>query len=404
MKISKRLVNANMMLIFLVIILFQFFIGRLIPLASYSDEILVLILLCIFLHERKLKILSSDIYFIFLCLLVFALGVLSNILSGVTDNFIFVFLDYISIIKTYIIFFLIIRSISSREAKWVLSKLYPISCFYIIVAFLCVIFGYVANISFFFKDETSIRYGLRAYSFIAENASSFGCLIIGLYTVIQAKERKSILNLCAKNAALILLLLTTKGPQIFYVAILIVFHLLHTKKIRIWHIGIVLLLGVVLGRYQIINYFLNENSARFLLAKTAFLIANRYFPLGSGFATFGSDLSRTAYSSLYREYGLSKVYGLSRDYGAYITDNYWPMVLAQLGYIGILAIVLMIHYIYTKVISTKYDNIEIKQSILALLITFLVGSLGSAYFNTSAGVFCFSIVGLILNSNRKQNC
>jgi hypothetical protein len=72
-------------------------------------------------------------------------------------------------------------------------------------------------------------------------------------------------------------------------------------------------------------------TARSALYYSSYLIATDHFPLGTGFATFGSFASALYYSDVYLHYGLQNVYGLSSRYPIFITDTFWPMVLGQGG-------------------------------------------------------------------------
>lgn len=71
-----------------------------------------------------------------------------------------------------------------------------------------------------------------------------------------------------------------------------------------------------------------------LLTK-AFEIARDMFPLGAGFATFGSYYSGVYYSSVYAAYGLSNINGLRIGASQFISDSFWPMILGQSGYFGL---------------------------------------------------------------------
>ncbi len=77
--------------------------------------------------------------------------------------------------------------------------------------------------------------------------------------------------------------------------------------------------------------------ARIALYNGSLRIAGDNFPLGAGLGKFGSWVSRTTYSELYGEYGLSGVHGLSRRNPQFITDTFWPQVLGETGVVGVAA-------------------------------------------------------------------
>ena len=153
---------------------------------------------------------------------------------------------------------------------------------------------------------------------------------------------------------------------------------------------------VFLGQYQIRNYIFNETSARYNLIAAAAKITKDYFPIGAGFGSFGSEMSRQFYSPLYHKYGISNVYGLSESYNSYINDNYWPMIFAQFGIVvGIVVLIRFVRLFF--LINKKKEEPRIKWIILACYITMLIGSLGSAYLTSSVGVICFMAIGLYNN-------
>lgn len=78
---------------------------------------------------------------------------------------------------------------------------------------------------------------------------------------------------------------------------------------------------------------LGMRQARTALYLVAPQVANDYFPLGSGLGTFGTYISSKHYSDVYVEYGLSGIWGL-RAQDTFITDTFWPAVIAELGWIG----------------------------------------------------------------------
>ena len=71
-------------------------------------------------------------------------------------------------------------------------------------------------------------------------------------------------------------------------------------------------------------------------------IAGQLFPLGSGFATFGTYMSGEYYSPLYYEYGLNTVWGLWPSNPTFVSDSFWPAILAQFGFIGLVVLVYLL--------------------------------------------------------------
>jgi hypothetical protein len=78
---------------------------------------------------------------------------------------------------------------------------------------------------------------------------------------------------------------------------------------------------------------------RVLLYTTSAVIARDNFPLGVGLGRYGSPLSRDpdAFSPLYHQYGLDHIWGLTPHFDSYITDTFWPHILAEAGAFALIA-------------------------------------------------------------------
>lgn len=91
------------------------------------------------------------------------------------------------------------------------------------------------------------------------------------------------------------------------------------------------------------------SQARTALYVTSMRIAVDEFPLGEGFGRFGSWISRTDYSPVYRVYGIDNVYGLRPQNPVYATDTFWPMVVGEAGVLGLAAYMVFIATVLASV-------------------------------------------------------
>lgn len=113
------------------------------------------------------------------------------------------------------------------------------------------------------------------------------------------------------------------------------------KEIRLREI---IALGIVLAVVvweKIYIYFIwgaQHGYARSTLFLTSFKIANDYFPLGTGWGTFCSYYAAKEYSPVYFSYGISEHPELGVQTKLYLQDAYWPAVIAETGWLGIVAI------------------------------------------------------------------
>ncbi len=140
--------------------------------------------------------------------------------------------------------------------------------------------------------------------------------------------------------------------------------------------------------------------ARMALYDKSLEIAGDYFPLGAGLGRYGSWMSRVHYSPLYDQYGLSEVYGLSREMPSFINDTFWPMILGETGFLGLLCmcwaigtLIVMCYRIVHKT-QTKYEK-AFSLGTLMVLIEGIIESLATPFFVKPPGAyFVFGAVGM----------
>lgn len=92
----------------------------------------------------------------------------------------------------------------------------------------------------------------------------------------------------------------------------------------------------MLGSLRYEEILLGEFTPRLKLAVSSITLAVENFPLGTGLSTFGSATSVDAYSPLYGELGLSNHYGMTSSDPRFLMDTFWPMLIAEIGFLGVL--------------------------------------------------------------------
>jgi hypothetical protein len=132
-----------------------------------------------------------------------------------------------------------------------------------------------------------------------------------------------------------------------------------------------------------------------MLTRDCIKIANTYFPFGSGFATFGSHMASLQYSPLYSSRGYGKFYGMSPGNGAFLSDTFWPIVIAQFGYIGLILFLLILLNFLRIAFKFREGSPCRFIALFSILMYMLISSTGeSSFFNPFSGMF-FIIFGLL---------
>ena len=233
-------------------------------------------------------------------------------------------------------------------------------------------------------------------------AAAAYCFLIAIYIFslsdkVDWKDKSVILLL------VILTCLTQRYKAIGAMILLIMLYFL-TKykglgKIKYVYIGLGVLAIFLIARKNIYFYFFSPNAIlypRGAMLNTAFKIGKDYFPLGTGFGTFGSYLSGTNYSKVYSLYGIDQVYGMTIDNIQAISDNYWPMILGQTGFLGLILQIIVWKNLFKRFNNFKRVPLYYLSSMFSLLFLLVSSTSESATVNP-IGVAMAIALGLILS-------
>lgn len=365
-------------------------------LASYYDELMVVIgfLLCIL----KIKHILSHRVCSRLLLLLSALvviGVISNIFSGIGIGFRDILLDCIALTKRWIIF-LMFFTISEDAKHEVVIKSRILCKIVIVVVFLMSILAQF--ISYFASAETVSILGItiKGFGFLWNNGAQTIWLLSGaLLLLLREDESKAYVYMWA-----ITTMLTLKTTGYLFVVLFFGIKMLLNKREEISKTQIVVLAGLILiTAYSAIQtYFVEDlTSPRLVLILYGFVTANSYFPLGSGFGTYGSAVANNLYSPLYLQYGFQGSYALSNyeGGGGVLNDNYLGMIVGQFGYVGLLITIAMYFVLYIYLNRKRHGGINQKVFTLAIYFTILSTMIASATANSMMGVWVFAVLGIV---------
>lgn len=271
-----------------------------------------------------------------ICLVMLAvIGSFSNLIYDYNTSLKDIINALFSFLRIYIVFFAVyfIFYLHPQRIRRTIPVLSLIAKVFITVSF---IFG-ILNMLGYVEMYNHIRYGIKSYYFVFENASQFGIMIGVLLSFILIEDGLSE----QKNTkyfeimAIVTLIMTTKGMSLIIASVYLVLKFLSVNKIKWWHllIGAVVLLFAL--RLQINSYILDETAPRAVLLYYGFVTGMHCFPFGSGFGTYGSAIAASHYSPLYVQYGFPNRRILSDAKYGYLNDVYIGMVVGEMGFIGL---------------------------------------------------------------------
>lgn len=373
--------------------------GYSIKFLSYVDEVCAITFLLLLFYNaivRKITLDYTDRKIIFMLSIIIIIGFLSNAFSNLISNYFLILLDALSFTKVFIGYFAI-KYLFSKNSINTLVNISSIICkFLLIVALLLGVISQFIDIGM----RGQLRYGLYGFNFVFEYAHEFEVFLIFCVSIILVSNSKY------KDLYLfltcILLFMSLKGPSfvLSFLLLYLLYYFKYQSRIKLIHFIIPFIIILFLSSYQIETYFMNENSARSILIKYGFITANNYFPFGSGLSTYGSSTAFINYSNLYVQYGFDSLYGMNSIDGSFLNDNYFPMVVAQFGYFGLVLIIMVFIQFFKKALCDA--NRFIKTLLLAIIAFCMVHSLGSALLTSSAGFMCFLTFAIVEKMNDQR--
>lgn len=396
MKLSLRLI-----LFILIMYLFalQLAIMHVIPVFQYVDELYAL--MCVplwairFHWVLKLKKENKQINIILLLLLLFVgIGIFSNLVysyqtfsAALRDVFINLKF-FMGIATTYLLF----RDFNIRK------YVHPIKAnakFLILLYFVLVMQNKVTHVF----PVADMRFGLYAekifFNHPTELASTTFFLL--LVVVICYENFKKDFFYIVIAAFTIMLTLRFKALAAVLAFLYMFFIVTSGRRLKMLYLVPIVPFAVLVGGKEFSFYFFSERAmdmARGALSFTSLAIAKDTFPLGAGFGTFASWTSGTSYSPLYEMYGISKVWGLEPDSPTLVSDVFWPMILAQVGVIGLVLYVAIIVYLFVLIFRCSRNNKYLLLAGYGAMVYLLVSSIAeSAFVNPLALPLAF-VIGL----------
>jgi hypothetical protein len=148
-----------------------------------------------------------------------------------------------------------------------------------------------------------------------------------------------------------------------------------------------------LSDYVSMNLWSDE--PRMVFFVNAFPLATGNFPLGSGLGTFGGYSAFLFDSSLYQRLGFEYYYWYRE--GIYMTDTFYPHILAESGYIGCICYVLSIIYLF-RYLSENLTK-EGKKACFFSCFYLLFSALTAPVMNDAFSIILFSTTPFMFNKN-----
>lgn len=269
--------------------------------------------------------------------------------------------------------------------------------FLIIVYFFLVMQNKITHIF----PVADMRFGICAEKIFFNHPTELASATFFLLLILMLSYNNTKSDIMCVGLASVIILLTLRFKAIATVLLYIYlyFIVMSGKKVKALHLVPFIPFAFIVGGKEFYFYFLSSNSmdmARGALSYTSLKIAMNFFPLGTGFGTFASWMSGVYYSPIYQLYGISGVYGLTQEWPQLVSDVYWPMIIAQNGFIGLVLYIFSVYCLFRIIIKCSKIDKRLFLAGMGALSYLLISSIAeSAFVNPLALPLAF-VIGLCI--------
>ena len=404
MAINKKRLLFNTFFIFMLFqqVLLQYTSGKINKIISYTDEATECVMICMILYmviKGTIRLYKVEIVMLVAFIGYLSLGFISNMIYPMQS--IFYNISDGLVCSRFIVAYYWTRLYWKEESFFTLNELDKISKIITIIMFILLVHDLLFNPIFPKADYRYFTYSISLFfphpSYMA--VACFTCIII--LGVKLRENKKNLIYIIMQEICIFFTFRSKAIASILVVDVLYVM-ILDLKILSPTVIGGISGIGAVLVGWKSFSfYYLNvsDGAIRAMMHRDAITLANTYFPFGTGFATFGSNIAAKNYSSLYYQLGYNNYYGggLGAN-GSFLCDTFWPIVLGQCGWIGFFMFVIVIlGFIYIAIAIRRRDKYSYWMLLSAIAYELISSTSEPAFFNPSVFIM-FVLIGIVVNN------
>ena len=273
----------------------------------------------------------------------------------------------------------------------------------IVLFFLLVLQNKVTHI----YQIANMRFGINAEKIFFNHPTELASVTFFLLLMLMLgyfNIKKDLLYICLATFVIVETL-RFKAIAIVMLFIYIFLIVISGKRMKTLYIIPVIPFIFFMGGKEFYFYFFSSHSmdmARGALSFTSLKIALDMFPLGTGFGTFASWMSGVYYSPIYTLYGINNVFGLTEEWPGLVSDVFWPMIIAQNGFIGLGLYIFIIYNLFKIILQCSKPDKRLYLAGMGALIYLLVSSIAeSAFVNPLALPLAF-VIGLCICTYKQK--
>lgn len=379
--------------LFFITLLIAPFIDTYIPMMSSADEIITILGIVLILYNYIVKSNCGDRTILYLLLLIEIIGILSTLVSKLSPSIIITMYDMVIFAKPFVIF-LMFLGLSNTIKSEILT-----------------ILRIIAKLLFWFTLIYFIIFAITNQSIFSEvfpilgNAAQVSWLRLVCLNIIAITNKRNVIKRYIILFYVSLFITGIDGFASAMFASLTLFLYLYRsnkeKKLKIWQIVLLALVAFAFAYGDLQSYIFNQYAPRAVLIRYGFITANHYFPLGSGFASYGSEMAKRYYSKLYYQYGFNNVWSMSPENNrtgstvGTLNDCYFGMIIGQYGWGGLFCYIGILFFIYNAIVKGKNESYS-KAILMTTLVTIVSSIMVSNNTSSFFGLCMYAVLGLCL--------
>lgn len=361
---------------------------------SYVDECAALLLVVwALLAKRQDKLGMHEKRALVCLLLICAFGLFGNVAYGYQDSVFAIVIDLFTCIKIFVSY-LAARVIMQGRGGCIRAFQFIGKLF-----FSSALVGLVLHVSGVVPMGSGrVMFGIPCYQFVFSHPTNLVAYCVGFIALMFVDSRP---NRFWVLVACVLLLASQRAKAIAFVFVVLFFLFYGIAKKNdekpAKSLFLFLALGAVILAYdQIQLYYLDSTTARSLLNQDGLDIALRSFPLGSGFATFATNMSGVFYSPLYYKYGLDVVWGLWPTNPAFVSDSFWPAAIAEFGLFGLIALIVLLVELFKSIsCDAKMGHVRFAAYGMIPLYLLVLSTADASFFNFYGPFYALAIAAIV---------
>lgn len=183
-----------------------------------------------------------------------------------------------------------------------------------------------------------------------------------------------------------------------FIFLFVVFVLLK-KELKLRHLILLGGICLVIGSPLIYFYYIKlaGTGTRAVLTSLSFTVMQDHFPIGSGFGTYASHAANKYFSTVYKIYDLEYLLRFDRYWRNFLSDTFWPIIIAQTGSIGLFAFLCTLCLLIKRCLALqKVSRCEFVGA-LYIFVYLLISSTAEPAFHNAVAIPLALVLGILFS-------